>query len=101
MSTINGIGSRFFGCAEPRKDGSYIATKWLCLVAPLVPLGSYRLWPESHSSHALGMYSSSTFRSKSAGLYLPHVFKMYGIYLGIYLFLVLVDRFGTGEWHFG
>ena len=66
-----------------------------------MPAGSYRLWPESHSSYALGMYQSSTFRSQSAGLHLPQVFKMYGIYLGIYLFLVLADRFGSGEWHFG
>ena len=28
------------------------------------------------------------------------VAKVYGIYLSIYLALVMVDRFGTGEWHF-
>jgi hypothetical protein len=100
MSTANGIGTRFLGSAEPRRDGSYIATKWFCLLFPLIPLGSYRLWPEDHSSRAFGMYSSSTFRIKSTGLYLPHLAKVYGVYLAFYLFMVLADRVGSGEWRF-
>lgn len=100
MSTANGIGTRFFGRSELRRDGSYLATKWFCLVIPLIPLGSYRLWPEGHASHALGMYSSSTFRIKPQGLYLPHIGKIYGLYLAIYLFMVIADRIASGEWRF-
>lgn len=40
MSTFNGIGSRFHGCSEIHKDGSYLSTKWFCLVVPLVPMGT-------------------------------------------------------------
>lgn len=101
MSTVNGIGTRFFGRAEPRRDGSYLATQWFCLVIPLIPLGSFRLWPEGQASHGLGTYSSSAFRIKPQGLYLPHVGKMYGLYLAIYLFMVIADRIGSGEWRFG
>jgi hypothetical protein len=100
MSTFNGIGTRFHGCSEIHKDGSCLSTKWFCLVFPLVPLGTWRIWPETHDRRLLGMYSATTFRAKPSGLYLPHVGKVYGLYLAIYLALVLVDRFGTGEWHF-
>lgn len=98
MSTFNGIGTRFHGCSEVRRDGSYLATKWFCLVFPIVPLGSWRIWPESHERRLMGMYSSTTFKAKPSGLYLPHVAKVYGIYLAIYLALVVVDWFDTGVW---
>jgi hypothetical protein len=100
MSTINGIGFRFIGQSDPKRDGSYIATKWFCFVLPLIPAGSYRIWPVDHKSYALGMYSSSTFQLKSVGLYLPHVVKIYGMYLAFYLFIVVADRMGSGQWHF-
>jgi hypothetical protein len=100
MSTINGIGFKFIGQSDPKRDGSYIATKWFCLVFPLIPAGSYRIWPGDHKSYALGMYSSSTFQLKPVGLYLPHVFKIYGMYLAFYLFIVVADRIGSGSWHF-
>lgn len=94
MSTINGIGFKFIGQSEPHRDGSYIATKWFCFVFPLIPAGSYRIWPGEHNSYALGMYSSSTFQAKPAGLYLPHVAKIYGMYIAIYIFFVILGRIG-------
>lgn len=100
MSTINGIGFKFIGQSDPKRDGSYVATKWFCLVFPLIPVGSYRIWPGDHKSYALGMYSSSTFQLKPVGLYLPHVVKIYGMYLALYLFIVVADRMGSGQWHF-
>jgi len=100
MSTINGIGITYFGQSAVKADGSYITTKWFCLVFPVIPLGSYRIWPQSSRSYLLGMYSSATFRAKRVSLYLPHVLKVYGIYAAFYVFLLLADRLGTGEWHF-
>lgn len=94
MSTINGIGFKFFGQSDSKRDGSYIASKWFCLVLPLIPAGSYRIWPVANNSYALGMCSSSTFRAKSVGLYFPHVIKIYGMYLAFYLFITIAERIG-------
>lgn len=45
MNTINGTGTRLYGQREGREDASYVATKWFTLLfAPVVPLGSYRVW---------------------------------------------------------
>ena len=100
MSTINGFGTTYIGQAEVKPDGSYIRTKWFCMVFPLIPLGSYRIWPESSSSYALGMYSTATFRAKPVGMYWPHVFKFYGGYFAFYLFILIADFISTGQWHF-
>jgi hypothetical protein len=61
---------------------------------------SVRIWPESSSSHMLGMYSSSTFKAARVPLYFPHIFKTYGMYFAFYMFLVIADRVSTGGWHF-
>ena len=50
MSMINGIGFGYLGQSAVKSDGSYVATKWFCLVLPLIPAGSYRIWPESSRS---------------------------------------------------
>jgi len=100
MSMINGIGTAFFGCSEPCSDGSYIATKWLCLGFPIVPLGSYRLWLEDHKKSILWGYSSSTFRAKRIGFYLPQIFGIYKWYFALYWFIVIANRIGSGEWKF-
>ncbi len=100
MSTINGIGTRYFGQSELKRDGSYIATKWICCVFPILPLGSYRIWPEASTNRLLGMYSSSTFKAASVALYWPHVFKFYGMYFAFYMFLVIAGRMSTGIWSF-
>ncbi|MFG5775792.1 hypothetical protein ACFIQF_01840 [Comamonas sp. J-3] len=93
MSSINGIGTRYIGHAEQRRDGSFITTKWLCIGFPLVPLGSYRIFPESRSSHALGMYTRSTFSATPDGLYLPHLFQVYRWYAAFALVLFVAERF--------
>ena len=100
MSMINGFGSRYLGQSAVQSDGSYIATKWFCFVFPLMPLGSYRIWPESSKSYLLGTYSSSTFRAAKVPLHWPHIFRLYGMYLAFYMFLVIADRVSTGAWHF-
>ena len=44
VSTMNGIGRKFYGAAEPCSTcGSVIRTLWFTLIdVPLIPLGSYR-----------------------------------------------------------
>ncbi len=100
MSTVNGIGTAYIGQADVRPDGSYIRTNWFCFVFPLIPLGSYRIWPESSKSYALGMYSTSSFKAKPVGMYWPQVFKIYGIYLAFYIFLIIAERVSSGQWNF-
>ena len=96
MSTINGIGTAYLGQSDVKADGSYIATKWITVVLPLIPIGSYRIWPESSKSYLLGTYSSSRFGAARVSLYWPHVFKFYGMYFAFYLFLSIADRISRG-----
>ena len=47
MQIFNGIGTTLYGRLNVNPDGSYIATKWFVLLYfPILPLGSYRVWPE-------------------------------------------------------
>ena len=50
MKTYNGIGTKLYGRAEAHPDGSCVVTKWVVfLYFPIMPLGSYRVWPEMDS----------------------------------------------------
>ena len=43
-ASINGIGTRFYGAASPKPDGSVITTKWFAVIfIPIIPLSSYRV----------------------------------------------------------
>lgn len=100
MSLLNGFGNAYIGQSDARSDGSYVATNWFCIVLPLIPMGSVRIWPESSRSYGAGTYSSSTFKAAKVPLHWPHVFKFYGMYLAFYLFLVIAGRVQTGVWSF-
>jgi len=42
LFSLNGIGTRMYGNAQPAEDGSYISTMWLTFVyLPVVPIESY------------------------------------------------------------
>jgi len=44
MSTFNGIGTMYYGHADPLPDGTYTATEWFVIFwVPIFPIGSYRL----------------------------------------------------------
>ncbi len=92
MSMIGGIGFQFYGQSEPRRDGSYIATKWFCILFPLIPAGSYRIWPGEERSYGLGMLKTSSYEAQSVGLYWPHVGKLYFFYIALFIVLSIVDR---------
>jgi hypothetical protein len=41
--SFNGIGTEYHGKREVQPDGSYITTKFFCLIVPLIPIASYRV----------------------------------------------------------
>ncbi len=43
-STLNGIGTKFYGQRDFSPDGSYITTEWFVFIyIPLIPLKSLRV----------------------------------------------------------
>jgi hypothetical protein len=90
MSSINGIGSTYIGCSDVGKDGSYVTTKWVIFILPIVPIRSLRVLPASHIN--LGFYSSSEFQAQPVPLYWPHVIWMYATYLVAAIFIMVADR---------
>lgn len=101
MSSINGIGTTYIGCADVRRDGSYITTQWIIFVFPVVPLKSMRVWSQSSSTKYFPIYySSSEFEAEQVPIYWPHIVKMYATYIAIVLFFKLIDFFdGSHQGH--
>jgi hypothetical protein len=101
MSSINGIGTTYIGCADVRRDGSYITTQWISFVFPVIPLKSMRVWPQSGSTKYFPIYySSSEFEAERVPIYWPHIVKMYATYIAIMLFFKLIDFFdGSQQGH--
>lgn len=91
MSTINGIGSTFVGCSDVGRDGSYVTTKWMTFVIPIVPLGSYRV--RFVSSTGIPMLCSSTeLETQSVALHWRQILKVYATYVAAYFFFAISDR---------
>jgi hypothetical protein len=44
-TTYNAIGTHFWGCTDPRPDGSFTTTEWITLGIPIVPIKSVRILP--------------------------------------------------------
>jgi len=89
--TVNGCGTTFYGSAQPHPDGSYIVTKWLVFVyVPLVPLGSMRVLPVSQDHLPWYKRSGQQYRAAKVPLYVPHLFKGWGVTLGILLALKML-----------
>jgi hypothetical protein len=89
LSTINGIGSAFYGCSDVGSDGSYVTTKWITILIPLVPVGSYRVRPISSTN--LIVYSSTEYESQTVPLHWPHIVAMYATYFAAVVFFQLTD----------
>ena len=55
LSTINGIGTTLYGSADPRPDGSYMATYYFVFLAiPVFPIARYRVIPTNGGYRFLG-----------------------------------------------
>jgi len=90
--SINGIGTTFYGSADPHEDGSYVVTKWVIFVyIPLAPLGSMRIWPISQDD--VPWYKrdmGSKFHYEKVPLHMPHLLKGWGVTLGLFLLLKML-----------
>jgi hypothetical protein len=59
MSTFNGIGTKFYGSAQKRPDGSYVTTEWFTvLYFPIIPLRSLRIAETGSKFFTVIVYSS-------------------------------------------
>jgi hypothetical protein len=75
-SSINGIGTTWYGKADPEDDGSYIVTEWIIFVyVPLIPLGSKRV----------RQIESGQFEVSKVPLHMPHLLKGYAVTLGLFV----------------
>ena len=91
--TVNGCGTTFYGSAQPHPDGSYIVTKWLVFVyVPLVPLGSMRVLPVSQDHLPWYKRSGQQYRSIKVPLHMPHLWKGWGVTVGLFLLLSMLGR---------
>jgi hypothetical protein len=87
-SSINGCGTKYHGKAEPKQDGSYIATLWIVFIfIPLIPLGSQRLWPVAQTERGFFSRGGMSFKAQKVSLHLPHVLMGYAITLAIAILL--------------
>jgi hypothetical protein len=99
--TLNGFGTGYFG-RRWQPDGTYITTKWVVIFfVPLIPLGSVRVLEGSlggNDPFSVGFGSAKIMR---VPLDTGVVARMYGLVIGIALFLFfgvpilnnLVDKF--------
>lgn len=97
-SSINGIGTMWYGHALEQSDGSYVVTEWVTVLGiPLVPLGSKRVvWDEKRDAEnrAKSIWRRQRgvgyYRAAQVPLYMPHIVKGYAVTVGIALLLLLV-----------
>jgi hypothetical protein len=83
-STINGIGTKFYGCREKGPDGSYITTEWVVILyIPILPIQSLRVLPgATESRFGFPLSSSQRFMTRSVPLNWRQVLY---VYLAVYL----------------
>ena len=93
-SSINGIGTMWYGHALEDEDGSYVVTEWITVVwIPLIPLGSKRVSlvpPED--TRWWKQEVGSKYWVEKVPLHWPHIFKAYAVLLAIVLFFWYADR---------
>jgi len=90
--SINGIGTTFYGSADPHDDGSYVVTKWVIFVyIPLAPLGSMRVWPISQDDTPWYKRDmGEKFHFEKVPLHMPHLLKGWGVTLGLFILLKML-----------
>ncbi len=88
MSTINGIGTTFYGRA--RLEAGYITTKWIVIFyIPIIPLSSYVVYGESNDWWLF--VSTTNYRlAKLPAIYRPHLRRFFQVWgAGIFLITLL------------
>jgi len=72
-SSFNGIGTRYYGRADPSDSDSYTATEWIVFLwIPILPLRSWRVGPHRKGRDSL-LFSNEKFYVKSVPLNLRQV----------------------------
>jgi hypothetical protein len=91
--TINGCGTTFYGSADPHPDGSYVVTTWVVLAyIPLIPLGSMRVLPVSQDHLPWYKRSGQQYRSIKVPQHMPHLWKGWGVTVGLFLLVSMLGR---------
>jgi len=90
--SVNGIGTTYYGSADPWADGSSVVTEWIIFLGvPLLPLGSKRVWYQ-FQERRWGLNQNVThYKVARVPLHLPHLAKGYAVTGGIWLLGVALD----------
>jgi hypothetical protein len=92
--SFNGIGTMYYGSAEPHDDGSHIVTEWVTFLwVPLLPLGSRRVWSQDSTSHWFMNQNTTNYKIVKVPLHLPHLLKGYGAVLAVVAAIQVIDYF--------
>lgn len=82
----------FYGRALKEPDGSYVVTEWITLLwLPILPLGSKRIWFDSHEPGSFWRHPVTRYQTRALSLYWPQVAWGYGITFGIFGLFWLLD----------
>jgi len=76
--SFNGFGTRYYGEADLRPDGSFVTTTWLtALYIPLLPVGSSRLVRTGRMKHGFIHSSQSYGVVEELPICWPQVLRVY------------------------
>lgn len=94
MSTLNGIGTKYYG-QRMLPDGTYITTKWfVMLYVPLFPLGSIRVLETGYPYVTVG-YATQSIKYQKVPLDLKMVLGLYGWFaagiVGLFIYKSVFD----------
>lgn len=85
--SVNGVGTKFYGRAEERADGTYITTKWfIFFYVPLIPLRSYRVKRIDEG----GFFANKLYQTQEVGRCWPQIRKTYAVGAATVVVFVLI-----------
>ncbi|KQZ42578.1 hypothetical protein [Duganella sp. Root1480D1] len=98
-TSINGIGTTFYGQSDFESDGSFITTKWVIFAyLPIVPTGSLRV----RYAEDQGFFSTGTSYEvlMELPIEIPQVLRIWGYVLSFGLLLSLLSKGPDAIWKF-
>lgn len=92
-----GCGTKFYGAADKREDGSFVTTQWFCLLyLPLIPIQSYRVVRGDSSTQFMGASITSTTEFVVVESLKIHTKQVIQPYILMAAFIVLAVAIGKG-----
>ena len=81
--TFNGFGTKYYGEADQRPDGSFVTTEWItALYVPVIPLRSFRLARVKTGDMNVIVYHSTSYALlERLPIAWPQVLRVYGFML--------------------